>query len=59
LEGVPFAADPVFGVAVPTACPGVPTEVLSPRNTWPDPAAYDAQAEKLAGLFREQARQYG
>jgi phosphoenolpyruvate carboxykinase (ATP) len=58
LDGVGFAADPVFGVEVPTACPGVPAEVLTPRATWADQAAYDAQAERLAGLFREQARQY-
>lgn len=59
LDGVPFAADPVFGVEVPAACPGVPADVLNPRNTWADPAAYDAAAARLAGLFREQARQYG
>jgi phosphoenolpyruvate carboxykinase (ATP) len=59
LDGVAFAADPVFGVDVPTACPGVPAELLAPRNTWADPAAYDAAAAHLAGLFREEARQYG
>ena len=59
LDGVPTTTDPVFGVAVPTACPGVPAELLTPRNTWADPASYDAKARQLAGLFREQARKYG
>jgi phosphoenolpyruvate carboxykinase (ATP) len=42
----------VFGLAVPTAVPNVPVEVLDPRGTWPDPAAYDAQAHRLAEMFR-------
>jgi len=46
-----FENDPVFGVAVPKSCPGVPSEVLSPRNTWKDKAAYDAKAKHLAQLF--------
>jgi phosphoenolpyruvate carboxykinase (ATP) len=53
-----FANDPVFGLAVPQSCPGVPTEVLNPRNTWADKAAYDATAKKLAGMFEETYRQY-
>ncbi len=51
LDAGAFAADPIFGVAVPRAVPGVPAEVLTPRNTWPDKAAYDAQARKLAEMF--------
>ena len=40
-----------FGFAVPTSCPGVPEDVLIPRETWPDKDAYDATADKLASMF--------
>jgi phosphoenolpyruvate carboxykinase (ATP) len=53
LEGVPCRPDPVFGVLVPEACPGVPSELLRPRDTWPDPAAYDGQARRLTKLFSD------
>ncbi|HEX5830520.1 MAG TPA: phosphoenolpyruvate carboxykinase (ATP) [Gemmatimonadaceae bacterium] len=52
------AIEPVFGLAVPTVVPGVPPEVMRPRDTWPDAAAYDAQASKLAGMFRENFRKF-
>ena len=48
-----FRTDPVFGFEVPAAVTGVPSEVLDPRGTWKDGAAYDAQAAKLAAMFRE------
>ena len=53
LDQVPTVDDPIFGVAVPVTCPGVPADVLTPRNTWADPAAYDTQARKLAAMFNE------
>jgi phosphoenolpyruvate carboxykinase (ATP) len=53
LEGVATEPDPVFGLNVPTTVPGVPSEVLKPRSTWKDGSAYDAQAEKLAKMFKE------
>jgi phosphoenolpyruvate carboxykinase (ATP) len=53
LEKVPTAADPVFGIHVPTACPGVSPELLQPRRTWADPAAYDARAREVAELFKK------
>ncbi|MBA4158121.1 MAG: phosphoenolpyruvate carboxykinase [Gemmatimonadetes bacterium] len=53
LDDVETAPDPIFGVHVPARVPGVPDEVLRPRETWKDRNAYDAQANKLAGMFRE------
>ena len=53
LDAMPTITDPVFGLAVPTSVPGVPAEVLRARDTWADPAAYDAQATKLAEMFRK------
>lgn len=43
----------VFGLAQPRSCPGVPTEVLSPRATWKDDEAYYKMAFKLSNAFRE------
>lgn len=48
-----YRKDPIFGVEVPTAVPDVPASVLIPRDTWADKAAYDAQAKKLAQMFRD------
>jgi phosphoenolpyruvate carboxykinase (ATP) len=59
LDDVATREDPVFGLAVPTAVRNVPAEVLDPRGTWPDPAAYDAQAQKLAAMFRENFTKVG
>ncbi|MCW5852215.1 MAG: phosphoenolpyruvate carboxykinase (ATP), partial [Anaerolineae bacterium] len=58
LEGVPTTTDPIFGLAVPTACPDVPAEVLNPRNTWADQAAYDQQALDLAQRFAKNFEQF-
>ncbi len=58
LDNVATVIDPIFGLAVPTECPGVPPEVLMPRNTWKDGGAYDRTATKLAHLFRENFRKY-
>jgi phosphoenolpyruvate carboxykinase (ATP) len=50
--------DPVFGFAVPVSVPGVPSELLQPRNTWADGAAYDQKAAYLAGLFVKNFEKY-
>jgi phosphoenolpyruvate carboxykinase (ATP) len=59
LDKVKTQTDPIFGLAVPTVIKGVPAKVLNPRETWPDPAAYDAQAKKLAGMFRKNFDTFG
>jgi phosphoenolpyruvate carboxykinase (ATP) len=58
LAEVPCVPDPVFSVLVPQSCPGVPAEVLRPRATWPDSTAYDAQARRLAALFRDNFQRF-
>ncbi|MCP1676122.1 phosphoenolpyruvate carboxykinase (ATP) [Natronocella acetinitrilica] len=58
LEQAPTVTDPVFGVAVPTHCAGVPEHVLIPENNWPDHAAYQETAQHLAALFHENFRKF-
>ena len=53
LDNVEYETDRIFNLDVPKTCPGVPPEVLKPRNTWPSQAAYDEQAHKLARMFTE------
>ena len=48
----------MFGVEVPTTVPGVPSEILQPRDTWADPAAYDSKAQDLARMFVENFEAY-
>ncbi|HHJ53225.1 MAG TPA: phosphoenolpyruvate carboxykinase [Caldithrix abyssi] len=58
LKDVKFVEHPVFGLQMPTECPGVPAEILNPKNTWKDPAAYDKKAKELARRFRDEFKQY-
>ena len=58
LNNVSFGQHEVFGVAMPTNCPGVPSELLNPRNTWTDKNAYDEKAKCLAGLFINNFEKY-
>jgi phosphoenolpyruvate carboxykinase (ATP) len=58
LADVSYELDPIFGVEVPTEVPGVPSEVLRPRDTWADKDAYDAKARELAAMFVENFKDY-
>ncbi len=58
LADVAYETDPIFGVEVPTSVPGVPSEILRPRDTWADPDAYDAKARELAAMFVENFAEY-
>jgi phosphoenolpyruvate carboxykinase (ATP) len=58
LASAETTTDPVFGLAVPQTCTGVPAEILVPRRTWQDKASYDDTAGKLARLFRDNFEKY-
>ncbi len=58
LDQVEYVPHVIFGVLKPQSCPGVPAEVLNPRNTWASTEAYDKQALALANLFVENFKQY-
>jgi len=60
LRDAVYDVDETFHVSIPRSCPGVPTDVLRPRNAWKDPSAYDARAVRLAGEFAAHfAKAYG
>jgi len=59
LDTVETEIHPIFKLKMPKSCPGVPGDMLNPRNTWADKAAYDAQALKLRDMFRENFAQKG
>ena len=58
LAGVETRPDPIFKLNIPVSCPEVPQEVLIPRNTWKDAAAYDEKARHLARLFNENFKKF-
>ncbi len=58
LERIPTVTEPVFGLQVPTQCPGCPPELLRPRSTWKSSSAYDGTATGLAELFQQHFAEY-
>jgi phosphoenolpyruvate carboxykinase (ATP) len=58
LDGVETFQDPVFGLEIPMHIEDIPDEVLRPRTTWADPAAYDAMAARLLQMFSDNFRQF-
>ncbi|HYW12626.1 MAG TPA: phosphoenolpyruvate carboxykinase (ATP) [Longimicrobium sp.] len=58
LDDVEMATAPFFNLQIPTSVPGVPAELLNPRDTWPDAVAYDAKARELADAFCKNFEQF-
>ena len=48
----------MFGLQIPTACPGVPADVLVPQNTWQDKSAYQDKNIELAERFKETFKKF-
>jgi phosphoenolpyruvate carboxykinase (ATP) len=57
-DKVAFKEDDAFGFRIPESCPGVPAEVLSPKNTWKDKNAFETTKSKLIGLFNKNFKKF-
>ena len=53
LQAVPTQTHPIFQVAVPVSCPGVPPQFLDARGMWPDKDSYDRAARDLSARFNK------
>jgi phosphoenolpyruvate carboxykinase (ATP) len=58
LDKAEFETTPIFNLSIPKSCPGVPTELLNPRNTWGDKNEFDAKLNTLAASFVKNFGQY-
>jgi phosphoenolpyruvate carboxykinase (ATP) len=58
LDKVEYETMPVFGLSIPKLCPGVPSEILNPRNTWSDKNEFDTKMQTLAASFVKNFAQY-
>ncbi len=58
LANVEFEIEPAFGLSIPRSCPGVPPELLNPRNSWKDKTAYDKMAADLSARFAKNFEQF-
>jgi phosphoenolpyruvate carboxykinase (ATP) len=58
LNNVKYVVDDIFGLAIPTSCPDVPSEILIPSSTWEDKKEYEKTARELAKRFQENFKKY-
>lgn len=58
LTNAKFEEHPIFKILIPKECPGVPSEMLDPKNTWEDKEAYDVKALELAEKFNENFKKF-
>ena len=58
LENVEYSTHVVFGLKMPKSCPNVPSEILSPKNTWKDKERYDHKANELSDAFNRNFSQF-
>ena len=59
LDMIDFVNDGIFNLEIPVTCPGVPTEILDPKSTWPDRIKYESSARRLARLFIKNFEKFG
>ena len=57
-ENVEFKTDDAFGFEIPLSCPGVPAEVLLPKNTWDDKEKFEETKRKLISLFNDNFKKF-
>ena len=57
-DKVKFEEMPIFRLQIPTTCTNVPDDILNPRKTWKDTAAFDQTASDLATKFVKNFTQY-
>lgn len=53
LDDVEYHTHTIFGIDMPISCPGVPAEILSPKQCWNDDEAFYKAANKLADSFNQ------
>jgi phosphoenolpyruvate carboxykinase (ATP) len=58
LKSAPMRTDPLFGFQVPLSLTGVDAKLLTPRDTWSDPKAYDTTAQALVAMFEKNFAKY-
>lgn len=58
LDAVDYQIDPVFGLAMPMHCPGVPAHILDPQRAWQNAADWREAAQALAVRFHQNFVQF-